>query len=46
MASSTPPFTASNISKVPTIAPEGKGWNCSFPSDMSFTFAQYFWNMV
>ena len=46
MASRTPPFTASNISKVPTIAPAGKGWNCSFPSESSFTFAQNFWNAV
>ncbi len=46
MASSWPAFTALNISKVPTIPSAGKGWNCSFPSESSFTFAQYFWNCL
>ncbi len=46
MASNTPLFTASNISKVPTIEPAGKGWNWSLPSEISFTFAQNFWNAV
>jgi hypothetical protein len=46
MASGWPPFTALNISKVPTIAASGKGWNWSIPSEISFTLAQYFWNAL
>jgi hypothetical protein len=42
MASSWPRFTASNISKVPTTAPAGSGWNSSLPSDRTFTLAQNF----